>query len=85
VKAPTVTAAPVTFTDANAPAVAGMTPRQCREFVHKNNIPFARAGRRMLIRVDRFLEVVDRLSGAEPHHVYDESAVIERAARRGGR
>jgi hypothetical protein len=79
--APAVAA--ITFTDATAPAVAGLTPRQLREFVREHALPHARVGRRMVVRVDLYLAAIDRLSGGSPAssgESYDEAAVVARAA-----
>ncbi len=78
---PASPAAPVTFSDANAPAVVGLSPRQLRAFVLRHSVPHCRAGRRMVVRVDRFLEAVDRLSGAEPRAVWSEDAIVAMAAQ----
>ncbi len=78
---PASPAAPVTFTDANAPAIVGLSPRQLRAFVVRHSVPHCRAGRRMVIRVDRFLEAVDRLSGAEPRAAWSEDAIVAMAAQ----
>ena len=73
---------PVTFTDATAPAIVGLSARQLRLFVVRHAVPHCRSGRRMIIRVDRFLEAVDRLSGAEPRDSWSEDAVVRMAAAR---
>lgn len=75
-------AAPLTVSDASAPAVVGLTPRQFRRFVHEKGIPCVRVGRRTLVRADLLLEAIDRLSGSAPRAVpLDEAAVIEAAVR----
>jgi hypothetical protein len=73
--------APVTFTDLNAEAVTGLKARPFREFVREHHIPHARVGRRIVVRVDRFLEAIDRLSGAKPLAAWSEDNVIELAVR----
>ncbi len=82
-KAPTTATPPVTFTDANAPIVVGLSPRQLRTFVREHRVPHARVGRRILVRVDRFLEAVDLLSGAQPRTAWSEDALIKSMAGRG--
>jgi hypothetical protein len=84
VKAHPVTAAPITVSDATALAVVGLSPRQFRRFVTEQSIPFVRVGRCTVVRVDRLLEVFDRLSGASPRPAttaWDEEAVIAAAVR----
>jgi hypothetical protein len=84
VTAPRATVAPITVSDATALAVVGLTPRQFRAFVREQGIPRVRVGRRTLVRVDRLLEAIDRLSGATPRPcaaAWDEQATIEAAAR----
>ena len=51
------------ITDASAPGVLGLSPRQFRRFVREHNIPSVRAGRRTLVRADVLLEALDRLAG----------------------
>ena len=82
--APRLTVAPITVSDATALATVGLTPRQFRAFVQEHGIPRVRIGRRTIVRVDRLLEVVDRLSGATPRlsaAAWDEEATIKAAAR----
>jgi hypothetical protein len=74
----------VIVTDATALSVVGLSPRQFRAFVRVHGIPHVRSGRRTLVRVDRLLEVVDRLSGAPARAsdaAWDEGAVVAAAAR----
>jgi hypothetical protein len=79
-------AAAVTFTDATALAVVGLNARQLRTFVREHAVPHARVGRRMVVRVDHYLEVIDRLSGARAPAAWNEADIIElAAARRGSR
>jgi hypothetical protein len=72
----------VTFTDEHALAATGLEPRRFRELVKARGIPFARVGRRMVVRVDDWLRAVDALSGAAPRPApaWDEQATIEAAA-----
>jgi hypothetical protein len=56
----------ILVSDATALATVGLTPRQFRAFIKAHDIPRIRAGRRTLVRLDRLLEVIDRLSGAAP-------------------
>jgi hypothetical protein len=82
VSAPKVTAAPLTVSDASAPAIVGLTPRQFRRFVREKGIPCLRVGRRTLVRADLLLEAIDRLSGSVPRPApLDEQAVIDAAVR----
>ena len=77
-------ASPVVVSDATSLAVVGLTPRQFRAFVREHRIPHAKIGRRTLVRIDRLLETIDRLSGAEPRETavtWDEAAIVEMAAR----
>ena len=76
-----VALAALTFTDANAPSVVGLTPRQLRAFVRKHRVPHAKIGRRVVVRVDRFLEALDSLSGAKPRPAWNEDNIIALAAR----
>lgn len=74
---------PITISDATSLAVVGLTGRQFRAFVRKYKISFATVGRRMLVRVDLLLEVVNRLSGATSISkavVWDEDATVQAAA-----
>jgi hypothetical protein len=81
VKPPPIAAA-VTFTDATAPAVVGLTPRQLRAFVREHNVPHARVGRRLVIRVDRYLEAIDRLSGVASREAWCEADLVRRMGAR---
>lgn len=70
--------------DATALAALGLTPRQFRDFVREHAIPFARVKGRMLVRADRLLEAIDRLSGVDRRSLaptLDDDTVIAMAAR----
>jgi hypothetical protein len=75
---------PILVSDATSFAVAGLTPRQFCAFVRKHRIPFAKDRRRTLVRVDRLLEAIDRLSGegpSRPRAALTEDQVVAMAAR----
>jgi hypothetical protein len=76
--------APVLVSDATSFAIVGLTPRQFRAFVREHGVPHAKIGRRTVVRLDRLLEVHDRLSGAEPRRpsaAWDEDTIVAMAAR----
>ncbi len=77
--------AAVCFTDRTCVQVVGLTWRQALPFCREHGIPIAKCGRRSLVRLDRFLEAVDRIAGAEPREQYDEDSVVADAASDGGR
>ena len=80
-------AAPVAavVSDASAFAVLGLSPRQFRAFLLAQRVPNGRIGRRTVARLDRILEVIDRLAGDGPRPAWSEAATIELAARGGRR
>ena len=53
---------PATVTDLTAPTVLGLEPRQFRELVAREAIAHARVGHRMIVRLDVFLEALDRMA-----------------------
>ena len=76
--------APVMVSDLTCLEVLGLKPAQFREFVREHGVPHCKISRRTCARLDRFLEVIDRLSGAKsrPHWNRDEAvARIARGAR----
>jgi hypothetical protein len=86
VKAPplAVVAAAI-VSDTTSLAVLGLTGRQFRAFLREQAVPHTKIGRRTVARVDRVLDAIDRLSGAEPARApWSEDDVIARAARKTG-
>jgi hypothetical protein len=58
--------APVIVSDESAAVVVGLEPRQFREFVVRHQIPHARDGRRLLVRVDSLLAAMERIESSAP-------------------
>jgi hypothetical protein len=83
--APTAVVAPAVVSDATSLAVLGLTPRQFRAFLIAQSVPHAKIGRRTVARLDRVLEVIDRLSGARITAPWNEDEIIARAAGRRSR
>jgi hypothetical protein len=75
----------VVVSDLTSLAVLGLTARQFKAFLRERQVPHFRQGRRTLARVDRVLEALDRLAGAQPLPEWNEASVIELAARGGRR
>jgi hypothetical protein len=76
----------VLVNDETAYAVLGWRARRFRSFVRKHKVPHFKDGRRTVVRLDRILEVVDRLSGAQPQPAaWCEDTIVARAAHRGAR
>jgi hypothetical protein len=77
---------PVLISDENAPAVVGLEPRQFREFVARHRVNHARDGKRMLVRVDVFLAVVQELElAARRPPVEDDDGDVDAILKRLGR
>lgn len=78
---------PIVVSDATALSVVGLTPRQFRDFAsaHREALGPVKAGRRMLVRVDRLLALLDWLGGAAPLRGWDEDGIVALAARAGRR
>ena len=77
-------AAPVTISDATAPATTGLTPRQWRAALRTLGVPHTKIGRRTVCRADAWLAAIDRASGVAAEHAsapWDEQATIVAAAR----
>jgi hypothetical protein len=74
----------VVVSDATALAVLGLTDRQFKAFLRQQAVLHFKQGRRTLARLDRILEAMDRMSGADVP-AWDEATVIARAARGGRR
>jgi hypothetical protein len=77
----TVVVGALLVTDLTSLPVCGLTPRQFRTFLHDHDVPRCKIGRRTVVRVDRLLEVIDRLSGRRPSPDWSEEETIARAAR----
>jgi hypothetical protein len=86
---PKVTAAlsitPVLISDENAPAVVGLEARQFREFVTRHRVDHAREGKRVLVRVDVFLAVVQELELAARQAPTEDEEDVDGVLRRMGR
>lgn len=60
---PPVTAAPLVVSDATAYDLVGLTARQYRDLLGRHpDVPRAVVGRRLLVRADDLLALVDRLA-----------------------
>jgi hypothetical protein len=76
---------PLLVTDRTASGLLGLSGRQFRLFLQENEVPHAKVGRRLVARVDRVLEVIDRLSAAEPRPAWSEDAAVAAACKGGSR
>jgi hypothetical protein len=84
-RTPAPIATAIVVTDRTAKGMLDMSPRQFQAFLREQEIPHFKQGRRTIARLDRVLEVIDRLSTACARAAWDEKEIIALAARGGRR
>jgi hypothetical protein len=80
VKREGLAAVPLCVTDKTSVAVFGVPWRTLRAWLDAAGIPYTKIGRRPIVRVDRVLDAIDRMSGAAPRDDWSEQAVVDRIA-----
>lgn len=93
----TLSIAPATVTDLNAPMVLGLEPRCFREFLAREKVAHARIGHRVVARLEHVLAAFDRIASdstdsaapeasAQGEEEPNADAILARIGRvRGGR